>query len=68
MSNKKLISTIENVIQTKGLVKNASATDFFSRFKDLESFKIEEFKRAIKCGYIQSSTTLRRNIKRTIKL
>jgi len=65
MSNKKLISSIESVIKTKGLTKNTSATDFFSKFKDLEKFKTLESEKAIEFGYIQSSTTLRRNIRKT---
>lgn len=65
MSNKKLISSIENVIQTKGLTKNTSATDFFSKFKNLEKFKLLESSKAIESTYIQSKTSLRRNIRKT---
>lgn len=65
MSNSKLISSIENVIKTKGLTKNTSATDFFSKFKALEKFKFLESEKAIEYGYIQSATTLRRNIIKT---
>jgi DNA polymerase I-like protein with 3'-5' exonuclease and polymerase domains len=65
MSNKKLISSIEDVIKKKGLTKNASATDFFSKFENLEKFKILESEKAIESAYIQSETTLRRNIKKT---
>jgi len=65
MSNKKLISSIEDVIKKKGLTKDTSATDFFAKFEDLEKFKNQESKKAIELGYIQSETTLRRNIKKT---
>lgn len=65
MSNTKLISSIEDVIIKKGLTKDASATDFFAKFEDLEKFKNQESEKAIELGFIQSETTLRRNIKKT---
>jgi len=65
MSNKKLINSIDNVIKNKGLTKNTSATDFFSKFKNLEEFKNLESAKAIELAYIQSETTLRRNIRKT---
>lgn len=65
MSNKRLISTIEDVIKTKRLIKNSSATDFFSKFMDLEKFKTSEFEKAIEFGFIQSDTTLRRNLRKS---
>ena len=52
------------MIKTKGLTKNTSATDFFSKFKNLEKFKVSESEKAIESGYIQSETTLRRNIRK----
>lgn len=65
MSNKKLIKCIEEVIKNKGLTKNTSATDFFSKFKKLEEFKNLESEKTINLCYIQSDTSLRRNIKIT---
>ncbi|MEX0287944.1 MAG: DNA polymerase [Flavobacteriaceae bacterium] len=65
MSNKKLINSIEDVIKKKGLTKDTSASDFFSKFKNLEKFKIQESEKAIESAYIQSETTLRRNIEQT---
>lgn len=67
MSNKKLISSIEAVIKSKGLATNSSAYDFFSKFVELEKFKSIESEKAIELGYIQSVTTIRRNIKKTNK-
>ena len=65
MSNKKLINSIDYIIKKKGLTKDASATDFFSKFKGLEKFKVQESKKAIELAYIQSKTTLRRYIRQT---
>lgn len=67
MSNKKLVKSIEAVIKTKDLSKKASATEFFSKFKELEMFKTTEFKKALELGYIDSEYTIRRNIKKTKK-
>src|SRR5690606_34842591 len=67
MSNTKLISSIDNVIHTKGLTKNTSATDFFSKFKNLEAFKNLECAKAIDSTFIQSETALRRYIRKTTK-
>lgn len=65
MSNKKLINSIDDVIHTKGLTKNTSATDFFSKFKNLENFKNLECAKAIDSTFIQSETALRRYIRKT---
>ena len=65
MSNRRLISSIEDVIKKKGLTKDTSATDFFAKFEDLEKFKNQESEKAVELGFIQSETTLRRNIKKT---
>jgi DNA polymerase I-like protein with 3'-5' exonuclease and polymerase domains len=65
MSNKRILSSIENIIKSKGLTKNTSASDFFSKFKKLENFKNKEVNKARENGFIQSKTALRRNIKKT---
>lgn len=65
MSNKKLINSIDGIIKSKGLTQNTSATEYFSKFKDLNKFRKLESEKAINLGFIQSDTTLRRYIKKT---
>lgn len=65
MANRKIISSIEAVIKKKGLKKNASASEFFSKFKELEKFKASESNKAIELGFIESETTIRRYIRKT---
>ena len=66
MSNRKLIKSIEKVIKTHGLSKSTSATEFFSKFIELEKFKSIESNKAREAGYIASEYTIRRNIRKTI--
>lgn len=65
MSDKRLVSVIDGVIKSKGLTTEISAAAFFDKFKDLDVFKQEEFNKMIENGYIQTETSLRRNVKKT---
>lgn len=63
MSNPKLTTSINRIIKSKGLKKNASATDFFSKFKNMEKFKEKYTEISIDRGFVKSSFSLRRNLK-----
>jgi len=63
MSDKKLIKTIDSIINAKGLQIGVSAKSFFSEFKELNIYK-EVYSKQIRLdGFIFHDYTLRRNLK-----